>query len=170
MKEEKENEFLTLLEQNMCIIVKICRVYAFTTHDREELTSDIIFELWKSYPKFQGESKFSTWLYRVALNIALKTKRKRDNNKLIFVQEIVTDASRLYDTPDDNRAEINRLYTCIERLTPINKAIILLYLDEKPSHEIASITGISTTNVTTRLSRIREQLKQCMIKNNRHGN
>lgn len=170
MKKDKENEFLALLEQNMYIIVKIARVYAFTKDDREELTSDIIFELWKSYPKFKGDSRFSTWLYRVALNIALKTKRKRDNHKLIFVREIAADANRFYDTQEENRSEINRLYQCIEQLTPINKAIILLYLDEKPSTEIAAITGISSTNVTTRLSRIREQLKQCMIKNDRNGN
>lgn len=173
MKEnnDTENEFLSMLEQNIGIIIKISNVYTYTTQDRKELISDIIFELWKSYPKFKGNSKVSTWLYRVALNIALKSKRKRDNNKILLVDELLTfDANGFFDTLEEDRSEINQLYKCIEQLDPINKAIILLYLDEKSNNEIAIIIGISRTNVSTRLSRIREQLKQCMIKNDDYGN
>ncbi|MDR2914616.1 MAG: sigma-70 family RNA polymerase sigma factor [Tannerella sp.] len=164
MKKTEEREFLSVLEQNISTVIKIVNVYAQNTPDRKDLMSDIVFELWKSYPKFRGGAKISTWLYRVALNIALKTKRKRDNNKLLFVEELITiDDSTFIDTSND-RSNINLLYGCIEELNPVNKTIILLYLDDKSNEEIAEITGLSRTNVSTRLSRIREQLKVCMIK------
>jgi len=160
-----------MLEQNISIIIKISNVYTNTDQDRKELISDIIFELWKSFSKFKGNSKVSTWLYRVALNVALKSKRKRDSNKILFVEELFTfDANSFIDMPEEDISEINQLYRCTEQLDPMNKAIILLYLDEKSNDEIATIIGISRTNVSTRLTRIREQLKQCMIKNNDYGN
>ena len=171
MKKEIEKEFLSILEQNIGIIIKITNVYTHNEQDREDLMSDIIFELWKSFPGFKGDSKVSTWLYRVALNVSLKTKRKRDNNKLIFVDNILTyDRSVFINTSDDKASDISKLYKCIEDLNPLNKAIILLYLDEKSNEEIALITGLSRTNVSTRLNRIREQLKTCMIKTNYYGN
>jgi RNA polymerase sigma-70 factor (ECF subfamily) len=170
MKKTEETAFLSLLEQHINIIVKIVNVYAYNTQDKKDLMSDIIFELWKSYPRFRGEAKVSTWLYRVALNIALKTKRKRDNNKLLFVDELITFDTDTFVDSSDERSNINLLYKCIEELNPINKAIILLYLDDKSNEEIAEITGLSRTNVSTRLNRIREQLKVCMIKNEDYGN
>jgi len=170
MRGAKEKEFLSMLEQSISIIVKIVNVYAYNSQDRKDLMSEIVFELWKSYPKFKGDAKISTWLYRVALNIALKTKRKRDNNKLLFVEELlIFDNSTFVDTMDD-KSTVNLLYKCIEELNPINKAIILLYLDDKCNEEISEITGLSRTNVSTRLSRIREQLKVCIIKNEDYGN
>ena len=170
MRKTTEKEFLSMLEQSISIIVKIVNVYVHNSEDRKDLMSDIVFELWKSYPQFKGDAKISTWLYRVALNIALKTKRKRDNNKLLFVEELLTfDSGALMDTSND-RSDINLLYQCIEELNPINKAIVLLYLDDKSNEEISEITGLSRTNVSTRLNRIREQLKVCMIKNENYGN
>ncbi len=169
MKEAKEKEFLLMLEQYIGIIIKITNVYTYSTQDRKDLMSDIVFELWKSYPKFKGDAKVSTWLYRVALNVALKTKRKRDNNKLLFVEELITFDNAFVDTMND-RSTINLLYECIERLNSINKAIILLYLDDRSNKEMAEITGFSQTNVSTRLSRIRKELKICMIKNESYGN
>jgi RNA polymerase sigma-70 factor (ECF subfamily) len=170
MKETEKIEFLSILEQYISILVKIINAYAYNAQDKKDLMSDIVFELWKSYPKFRGEAKVSTWLYRVALNIALKTKRKRDNNKLLFVDELITFDTDAFAGSSDERSNINLLYKCIEELNPINKAIILLYLEDKSNEEIAEITGLSRTNVSTRLSRIREQLKACIIKNEDYEN
>lgn len=169
---DMENEYLSMLEQNIGILIKISRVYAATAQDRKELISDMIYELWRSYPKFRGESKISTWVYRVALNVALKGKRKRDNGKILLAGELLTfdTPSRLDSAEDDTSETIGQLYRCIERLDPMNKAVILLYLDEKSTDEIAEITGISKTNVSTRLTRIRQRLKQCMVKNDGYGN
>ncbi|MDR3140980.1 MAG: sigma-70 family RNA polymerase sigma factor [Tannerellaceae bacterium] len=169
-KKTEETAFLSLLEQYISIIVKIVNAYTYNAQDKKDLMSDIVFELWKSYPKFRGEAKVSTWLYRVALNIALKTKRKRDNNKLLFVDELIAFDTDAFIDSSDERSGINLLYKCIEELNPINKAIILLYLDDKSNEKIAEITGLSRTNVSTRLNRIREQLKVCMIKNEDYGN
>ena len=170
MKEQTEIEFLSLLERNISIIVKIINIYVYNTQDRKDLMSDIVYELWKSYPKFRGESLVSTWFYRVALNIALKRKRKRDNNKLLFIEDLLTfDCKTIMDTSNDG-SDINLLYQCIEELNPINKAIILLHLEDKSNEEISEITGMSRTNISTRLNRIREQLKKCMIKNEYYGN
>lgn len=169
MKENSEKEFLSVLEQHLNMVVKIVNVYAYNNEDRKELMSDIVFELWKSYPKFRGESKVSTWLYRISLNVALKTKRKRDNNKLLFVEELLTFNNTAFADTSDNQPVIDLLYRCIERLSPVNKAIILLYLDDKSNDEIAEVMGMTKTNVSTRLSRIREELRVCMIKNKEYG-
>lgn len=169
MNETVEKEFLSLLEQHLSLLVKIVRVYAYNTQNQKDLMSDIVFELWKSYPSFKGNSKVSTWFYRVALNISLKTKRKRDNNKLLFIEELITFDTNIFDSTPDDRSAIHLLYKCIEELNPINKAIILLYLENKTNGEIAEITGFSLTNVSTRLSRIREELRKCMIKKEQYG-
>jgi len=170
MREATEKEFLLMLEQYLSIIVKIVNVYTHNNQDRKDLMSDIVFELWKSYPKFRNDAKISTWLYRVALNIALKTKRKRDNNKLLFVEELLSFDNSTFSDTSEEKNTINLLYRCIEELNPINKAIVLLYLDDRSNEEISEITGLSRTNISTRLSRIREQLKVCMIKNEDYGN
>lgn len=158
-----------MLEQHIGIIVKIVNVYTYNAVDRKDLMSDIIFELWKSYPRFRGDAKVSSWLYRVTLNTALKIKRKRDRNRLLFVEELITLNDPTIDTTSD-RTVIETLYKCIEKLSPINKAIILLYLEDKSNEEIAEITGFSRTNVSTRLNRIKGQLKICMEKNEEYGN
>lgn len=169
MKEAAEKEFLSILEQHICIIVKIVNVYSRNAQDKKELMSDVVFELWKSYPKFRGEAQLSTWIYRLTLNIALKTKRKKDANKLLLVEELVTFDTNVFVDSSDTDSSIHLLYKCIEELNPMDKAIILLYLEDKSNEEISEITGFSRTNASTRLSRIREQLKTCMIKNEYDG-
>ena len=170
MKEAGEKEFLLLLERHIGILFKIVRIYACNDVDRKELMSDMVFELWRSYPRFRGEAKISTWLYRVALNTALKKKRKRDNNKLVFVEDLLTLEKGSLSETVDRKNEIDLLYACIEKLTPVNKAVVLLYLENKSHKEIAEITGFSQTNVSTRLNRIKEELKTCFEKNEHHGN
>ena len=161
-RSEIETEFLAILEKNMGSLVKVVNVYAYHLQDKEDLMNDIIFELWRSFPKFRGDSKISTWLFRVALNVSLKSKRKGGNG-ITFVEDIRTvDNKGIFETYDDRAADIERMYECISGLNSINKAIILLYLENKSNEEIASIVGISRTNVSTRLGRIREELKNKM--------
>ena len=146
---KRETDFLSALESNISILIKIARVYAYTTQDRKDLVNDIILELWK--------------IYRVSLNVALNVKRKRDNSKVLFFDELkVLDGSDILDIPNDNSSEIGLLYQCIELLSEQNKAIILLYLDDKSYEEISQSLGISRTNVSTRLNRIKEQLRKQM--------
>jgi len=141
------------------IIIKIARAYSKTLHDKEDLINDITLELWKSFGRFKGDSKISTWIYRIALNTSMNYKRKREKDRLFFLDDLkqIENLNWLIEQPDSSQSEI--LYQCIDELNKLNKAIILLYLDGNSHDEISDITGISRTNVGTRIGRIKEQIK-----------
>jgi|SRR6056297_1176025 len=153
--------FMDIFENNLPLILKISRAYTKTKQDREDLINDIAIELWKSFNKFEGKSKISTWIYRVALNTAMNSKRQK-KNKYVFFNE-AENINWLDESSDD--PETNLLYECIEKLDEINKALIILYLDGNSHDEISEITGISKTNVGTKISRIKKQLKRIAISN-----
>ena len=155
----QKDQFLDILEKNIGIIIKIARAYSKTLHDKEDLINDITLELWKSFGRFKGDSKISTWIYRIALNTSMNYKRKREKDRLFFLDDLkqIENLSWLIEQPDSSHSEI--LYQCIDELNQLNKAIILLYLDGNSHDEISDITGISKTNVGTRISRIKEQIK-----------
>jgi len=155
----QKDQFLDILEKNIGIIIKIARAYTKTLHDKEDLINDITLELWKSFGRFKGDSKISTWIYRVALNTSMNYKRKREKDRLFFLDDLkqIENLSWLIEQPDSSHSEI--LYQCIDELDKLNKAIILLYLDGNSHDEISDVTGISKTNVGTRISRIKEQIK-----------
>lgn len=160
-KDALSEQFLTIFEENMGIVLKISRAYTFSQHDREDLINDITLELWKSFKNFKQDSKVSTWLYKVALNTAMNYKRKKNKYSFFsFLEESnQTDVSKWLFTEPDNLTETDILYECIDELNEINKALILLYLDGKSHEEMAEITGISKTNVGTRIGRIKDQIK-----------
>lgn len=155
----QKEKFLDILEKNIGIIIKIARAYSKTVQDKEDLINDITLELWKSFGRFKGDSKISTWIYRIALNTSMNYKRKKEKDKLIFPDDLKQFENQgwIIDQTDSSISEI--LYQCIDELNQLNKAIILLYLDGNSQDEISEITGISKTNVGTRISRIKEQLK-----------
>ena len=159
-----KEQFLDILEKNIGILIKLSRVYTKVAQDRDDLINDITLELWKSFKSFNGDSKISTWIYRVAINTAMNYKRKRKNDSL-FVS--LTDFKKEDVFPwlaeQDNSSELEILYNCIDELNEINKAIILLYLDGNSHDEISEIMGISKTNVGTRIGRIKEQIKTLAI-------
>jgi RNA polymerase sigma-70 factor (ECF subfamily) len=155
----QKDQFLDILEKNIGIIIKVARAYSKTLHDKEDLINDITLELWKSFGRFKGDSKISTWIYRIALNTSMNYKRKREKERLFFLDDLkqIENLNWLIEEPDSSHSEI--LYLCIDELNQLNKAIILLYLDGNSHDEISDITGISKTNVGTRISRIKEQIK-----------
>jgi RNA polymerase sigma-70 factor (ECF subfamily) len=155
----QKDQFLDILEKNIGIILKIARAYSKTISDKEDLINNIMLELWKSFGRFKGDSKISTWIYRIALNTSMNYKRKREKDRLFFLDDLkqIENLSWLIEQPDSSHSEI--LYQCIDELNQLNKAIILLYLDGNSYDEISDITGISKTNVGTRISRIKEQIK-----------
>jgi len=155
----QEEQFLDILEKNIGIIIKIARAYSKTVHDKEDLINDITLELWKSFGRFKGDSKISTWIYRVALNTSMNSRRKKEKDKLFFLDDLkqVESQSWIIEQPDSSHSEI--LYQCIDELNQLNKAIILLYLDGNSYDEISDITGVSKTNVGTRINRIKEQIR-----------
>lgn len=159
-----QEQFLYLLEKNIGMIIKISRAYAQVRQDREDLINDITFELWKSFKHFKGESKVSTWIYRVALNTSMNYKRKNKNGTLLSsFNDLKEKDIGSWLSNEDNSSELEILYRCIDELSEINKAIILLYLDGNSHDEISEIMGISKTNVGTRISRIKEQIRTLAI-------
>lgn len=156
----KDNEFTRLIKENKGIIYKICNSYCSDKDDRDDLAQEIIYNLWKSFEKYNAEFKFSTWMYRIALNVAISFYRqeKKHKNKNPVSEELIVFED---DTGQKNEIEnnLNLLQQFISELKEIDKAIILLYLDDKPHREIAEITGFTETNVATKINRIKEKLK-----------
>ena len=157
--DNRKTQFVSDFEKNIGSILKISRAYTNTTHDREDLINDIALELWKAYPKFNGDSKISTWFYRIALNVSMNYKRKKKPDIMLYHEVNQIKVSDWLNKEEDNE-QIDLLYECIDNLNEFNKAIIILYLDGNSHDEISMITGISKTNVGTRISRIKEQLKE----------
>ncbi|TGD77678.1 RNA polymerase sigma factor [Hymenobacter wooponensis] len=152
-----EQLFLAQLNQHLGIAYRIGQAYQPEPDERADLVQEMIYQLWRSYPSFTGQAKFSTWMYRVCLNTALmaqRTARKRPTNPLVAWHEQIPDPP-----PDDREQAIQELFEAIALLSPLNKAIVLLYLDDLSYEEIATITGLSKTNVSVRLVRIKKELK-----------
>lgn len=143
-----------MIRQNERIIFKITSFYANEEQSINDLYQEVVINLWKAYPNFRGDCKQSTWIYRIALNTCV-TFFRRNKNKLSYV-DITMDLPDISDDGDD----IKILYRLINRLGKIEKALVLLYLDENPYKEIAEITGLSATNVATKLGRIKEKLRK----------
>ena len=164
MGAEQGTSFLTQVNQNIGIVHRVCRAYfPYDPVEREDAFQDVMYQLWKSFSRFQGESKFSTWMYRVALNTVLTRIRRQSFDPR---KEELTDAvASLPDVKEsaNREEEVRRLYAAIETLGEVEKAIILLHLDDHDYDEIASIIGITKSNVSVRLVRIKRALKSCLI-------
>lgn len=162
MKSEFPREdFLDLVHRHQGILYKICLAYCSSHCSREDLYQDIILQLWHSYPSFRGKSSFSTWMYRVALNTAINQTRKRS---LVQLDGLAGDIPVEDAGMSDLSEEIRMLYTAITRLGKVDRAIILLWLEEHSYEDIAGIMGITVKNVSVRLVRIREKLAQIIKK------
>ncbi len=157
---KREEEFNQLVFENQAIIHKICRIYGVLPQDREDLFQEIIFNLWKGFASFRNEAAFSTWLYRVALNTAI-TQKKKSRNRL-GMEVMLTDSysNENKDEIMEHHVQVRALYKGIQQLKKVEKAIILLYLEEKTYQEIADITGLTKTNVSVKLVRIKAKLEK----------
>lgn len=160
-----ENEFMELVNGNRALIFKVCNLYCRDAGGRHDLFQEIVLQLWRSFPGFRKESSGSTWIYRVALNTAVsnfrKENRKPEKNPIGLTELDIPDLTNHLGKQE----ELDSLYQAIQQLTEIEKAIILLYLDEKSYEEISEIMGISISNVGVRLNRIKNKLTQ-LVKNN----
>jgi len=150
-----EREFIDLVIQHQAILHKITLVYTSDASDREDLYQEIVLQLWKSYPSFRGDAAFSTWMYRVALNTAISMTRRPS---IFMVTGHTPDFADIADSPPDLSEEVKILYMAISRLNKIEKAIILLWLEERTYEEIGELAGISVKNVSVKLVRIRKKL------------
>jgi len=160
-------EFLQLIQENKRIIFKICNSYCHNKTDREDLAQEIIYQLWKSGNSFNADHKFSTWMYRIALNTAISFYRKEKKSKpVISFPEHFIDIEDKDDGTGITESNINLLQKFINQLPELERALMILYLEEKSYAEIADILGITETNVATKISRTKEKLKQKFLTSN----
>lgn len=156
-EEGLEQKFVSMIQANERIIYKVCYMYTTQRNTLNDLYQEVVLNLWKAFPNFRSECKISTWIYRIALNTCISFIRKDKN-----VPEIISltlDYDRI-DDKDDTEIMLKQLYKLINQLGPLEKSIILLYLEDKSYEEISEITGLTVTNVATRLSRIKEKLRK----------
>jgi RNA polymerase sigma-70 factor, ECF subfamily len=160
-----KNKFTKLLKENQGIVHKICNIYFFNRIEKEDYFQEIVIELWKAFPNFKEQSKFSTWMYRVALNTAIDLLRKEKTQP-----KFVSLSKQELALPDNLSKEISTkqeiLHRAINLLSSVEKAIIILYLEDYSYKEIAEIIGISETYTGVKINRIKVELQ---IKLN-HGN
>lgn len=133
-------------------------MYAYTAADREDLFQEIVIQLWNAYPKFRGESKFSTWLYRVALNTAITGLRKKKN--FIESREPAQLPEEITDENTGREDELLQLHQAIGQLNQVEKAIVVLYMEDKSYEEMEEIMGMSQGNLRVKMNRIKEKLRQ----------
>lgn len=149
--------FKKFVEDNKATIYKICRVYANDVEELKDFVQEVTIQLWKSHQKFEERSKLSTWVYRVTLNVCLTLTKKR-KRVVDTVSLLPTD---FYEQVDEaEREQVEALYKGIRRLKESERAIILLYLEDKSYKEISSILGITVSNVGARVNRVKNQLKE----------
>jgi len=158
----EKDKYITAIKENQKLIFKICYAYCSNPENRKDLQQEILLQLWNSFAKFDGRVKISTWIYRIALNTAISFYRNDRKNKNIkaTIDVSIISLSNLESDFSDQEEKIAMLYQFIERLNELDKALILLYLDNNKYKEIADILGISETNVATKISRIKKNLKE----------
>jgi RNA polymerase sigma-70 factor (ECF subfamily) len=154
----KKVDFKILLEDNQQLIAKICRAYSNSPEEFEDYFQEVSLQIWKSYDSFKGASQLSTWIYRITLNVCLtelRKSKKRINTYAIQAEHDLSDTATEYKND-----EVEQLYAAIRTLKKIDRAIILLFLEDRKYKEMAEILGISITNIGVKISRIKKELKQ----------
>lgn len=150
--------FLNEIETHKGIILKVVNLYADDEEDRKDLYQEIVFQSWKAYSSFKGTSKFSTWLYRISLNVSLTHLSKRKKQ----VKGTITEEA--YFEPQELSERADRLYRAIRQLNDVDRGVIMLHLDGYNNEEISEITGITKNNTGVKLHRIKQQLSDILNK------
>lgn len=154
---EREREFARIVKENKSSIYTICYMFSNREDEVNDLFQDILINLWKGYEKFEGKSKISTWIYRVAMNTCISAERKKKSGGEKV--KLDTDLNLYENTEDLDTRQIQMLHKRISKLGVIDRAIILMWLENMSYEEIAAVVGISVKNVSVKLYRIKEQLK-----------
>lgn len=156
-----EQRFLEQITKSQGIIHKVCRLYCDNEEHRKDLFQEILIQLWKSYPSYRGDAQFSSWMYRVALNIAIQDFRKVKKRKLLMFE------SYEFDDQENNRQQaemeneqFSAMYKAIGQLDKLDKAIVLLHLEGHANEEIGQIVGITTNYVRVKMNRIKKKLSK----------
>jgi RNA polymerase sigma-70 factor (ECF subfamily) len=158
---EEEKKFINLINEHQGLIYKVCIMYEHDRDIRNDLFQEIVLQLWKSFHTFRGEAKITTWMYRIALNTAISGFRKQHRHvKTEDIQQRHFNISE--HITDDRDEDFQKLQWAIRQLSEIERAMIMMALEEVPYEEIAETIGITQNNVRVRMNRIREKLKKLM--------
>ena len=159
MSKDNQHNFVELLEKHQNIVHKVCRLYTNNYDAHNDLFQEITIQLWKAYPKFRGDSKFSTWMYRVGLNTAITLYRK--SKRTINTQQFDTVQFKIKaeDYDDTEEQQLKLLYQAVHKLNDIEKALVFLYLEDKNYKEISETMGISEVNARVKMNRVKNKLR-----------
>jgi RNA polymerase sigma-70 factor (ECF subfamily) len=160
LNSDKEKKFLRLISEHEGLIHKICHVYAADALAKQDLFQEIVIQLWKSFENFRNESKISTWMYRVALNTALTEKRRNKTKVSISFLGSLKDDKAQESNMDADEENLNLLFSAISKLTEVEKAVVMLYLDDKSYEDMEDVLGINQGTLRVKMNRIKEKLRQ----------
>ena len=168
--EKKSTAFLEVIAANKGLIYKVANSYCKSAEDRKDLIQEIIIQLWQSFEKYNPEYQLSTWMYRIALNVSISFYRKSKNRERIsntISEDIISSIED--ETTEETNEDIKLLNQFISELKELDKALMILYLEGKSQKEISEILGISTSNVSTKVLRVKQQLKKRFSKIRQNG-
>jgi len=160
-----DDQFSALVEEHKGIIYKIANSYCRNAEDRKDLIQEIIAHLWKSHDRYDDRFKLSTWIYRIALNVAISAYRreKKRSERIAPLEEIIIEPAAEPEQPDPKIATLHRI---IDQLDELNRALMILYLDDNSYRDIAGILGITETNVATKINRLKLKIKEQFTQTN----
>ncbi len=161
MQADARQQFSMLLEQHRGIVIKVAHSYAWIAEDRADLAQEIAAQAWRAFPAYDPERRFSTWLYRIALNVAISFSRGDNARRRHAVPLDETAHERIDAGADDpgRQLQVKALQGFIAALKPLDRALLLLYLEDRPNRDIADILGISASNVSTKISRLKQRIR-----------
>ena len=151
-----KDEFVELVTRYKDVIFKVCYIYA-EKDDIEDYYQEVLIQIWRSLPKFRGESKVTTWIYRISLNTCISHVRKNTKGNINKVPLIDVN---LWENDIEKKQQVDEMYSLINQLNKLEKAVILLWLEDRDYEEIASVVGITKANVAVKINRIKEKLRK----------
>ncbi|APQ16334.1 RNA polymerase sigma factor [Maribacter hydrothermalis] len=159
MNKKLEHKFVTELQDNQNIVHKVCTLYTNDRDSHNDLFQEITIQLWKAYPKFRGDAKFSTWMYRVALNTAITLYRKNKKRIDTADYESIIFKVKADEYDETEEIQLKLMYKAVKQLGDVDKALVFLYLEDKNYTEISDTLGISEVNARVKMNRIKTKLR-----------
>lgn len=158
--DQTQEQFLELIQENIGIIHKVCHMYCHSAQDRQDLFQEISAQLWKAFPKFRNEARISTWMYRISLNTAISDFRKQ-RRRISIVSGLPDNSTDIHEySYREQQERLAMLQQAVNHLSDIEKAIVILYLEEKNYQEMEEVLGISQSTLRVKMNRIKEKLRR----------
>lgn len=161
MADSKQADFEALLQMHRGVIFKTVNAYCWRREDRDDLAQEISAQLWRAWPKYDATRPFVTWMYRIALNVAISFVRREAQNRKLFtpLEEDLHDVNFATTADHETAERMQRVRRFIAAEPPFERALLLLYMEDTPQKEIAEILGITPTNVSTKISRLKQRIR-----------